>query len=69
MNDSSENNLNQKTGGNNYNDALQNPVLTSRDYKARLTEFEGPMDILLHFVKVDIWTSITFLLQDHKRFS
>lgn len=53
MNDSSENNLNQKTGGNNYNDALQNPVLTSRDYKARLTEFEGPMDILLHFVKVD----------------
>lgn len=53
MNDSSENNLNQKTGGNNYNDALQNPVLNSRDYKARLTEFEGPMDILLHFVKVD----------------
>jgi segregation and condensation protein A len=53
MNDSSENNLSQKTGGNNYNDALQNPVLTSRDYKARLTEFEGPMDILLHFVKVD----------------
>ena len=53
MNDSSENNLSQKTGGNNYNDALQNPVLNSRDYKARLTEFEGPMDILLHFVKVD----------------
>ncbi|MBL8006291.1 MAG: segregation/condensation protein A [Ignavibacteria bacterium] len=25
----------------------------SSDYRARLTEFEGPMDILLHFVKVD----------------
>lgn len=25
----------------------------SKDYRARLTEFEGPMDILLHFVRVD----------------
>ncbi len=24
-----------------------------KEYKARLSEFEGPMDILLHFVKVD----------------
>jgi segregation and condensation protein A len=24
-----------------------------KEYKARLTEFEGPLDILLHFVKVD----------------
>lgn len=25
----------------------------SKEYQARLTEFEGPLDILLHFVKVD----------------
>ncbi|MCY7361126.1 MAG: segregation/condensation protein A [Ignavibacteria bacterium] len=33
-----------------------NPVRSSlynKDYRAQLTEFEGPMDILLHFVKVD----------------
>jgi len=28
-------------------------VPTGKDYRARLSEFEGPMDILLHFVRVD----------------
>jgi len=31
----------------------ENVSVYSKDYRARLTEFEGPMDILLHFVKVD----------------
>ena len=28
-------------------------LIKSKEYQARLTEFEGPLDILLHFVKVD----------------
>jgi len=30
-----------------------NKFYQSKEYQARLTEFEGPLDILLHFVKVD----------------
>lgn len=30
-----------------------NKFYRSEDYRARLSEFEGPLDILLHFVKVD----------------
>jgi segregation and condensation protein A len=30
-----------------------NKFYHSKDYRARLTEFEGPLDILLHFVKVE----------------
>ncbi len=33
--------------------STDNSSVFSKDYRARLTEFEGPMDILLHFVKVD----------------
>lgn len=33
--------------------AADNKFYQSKEYKARLSEFEGPLDILLHFVKVD----------------
>ena len=47
MNENTENNINS--------DISANPDLNfNNDYHARLTEFEGPMDILLHFVKVDV---------------
>lgn len=45
---------------NSTEDNILNPDITpdnkfyqSKEYKARLSEFEGPLDILLHFVKVD----------------
>ncbi len=33
--------------------SADNKFYQSKEYQARLTEFEGPLDILLHFVKVD----------------
>lgn len=38
----------------NQNDTInieQNPVQKTKEYWAKLTEYEGPLDILLHFVK------------------
>lgn len=48
MNENTENTLNSE-----ITDNTDLNLNFNKDYHARLTEFEGPMDILLHFVKVD----------------
>jgi len=45
------NNSEDKTVNSDISEAIN--LYKSKDYQARLTEFEGPLDILLHFVKVD----------------
>jgi len=53
MNSSDENIVNSDVTGDQkfFYSRESNP--SGKDYRARLSEFEGPMDILLHFVRVD----------------